>query len=108
MAKVRHGYMKCETRGCVNGDGGAGRVLVKRDEKTGTMSYRCDECDKPQYAIGGTTAARLWEKQIELLPAAAPAPAPAKDVTKEPAAPPKPGAKPARRPTSLLDEAAGG
>jgi len=39
MAKVKFGYMKCETRKCINGDDGPGRVVVMANEH-GTLSYR--------------------------------------------------------------------
>jgi len=102
MAKVKFGYMKCETRKCINGDDGPGRVVVMANEH-GTLSYRCDECGAAPYAHKGTGKFDAWVRDSEK--AARPAPAPAPEKKPEPAPKPAPEktppAKPARATTLL-------
>ena len=103
MAKAKYAYMKCETRGCRNGEGGQGRVVLFLNEHK-TLSYRCDECGATPYTREGTDQYKAWMRDCERIaadpPAAKPAPEP-----KPPAAPkPAPSAAPAKpaRATTLL------
>jgi hypothetical protein len=98
MAKSKIGYMKCETRKCLNGDGGGGRVVVFINEHK-TLSYRCDECGSSPYVKEGSGQYAAWIRDMEKAPGA---PAPA-------AAPPAPPAPPAKKktPGSLLEAAEG-
>jgi len=112
MAKIKFGHMPCmgvkEDGATVCGE----RVVVWENEK-GTLSCNCQECGQSDYAKKGDFKYPRWARRIARAPAAEPAadpqPAPAPKAKEgPPAAPPKVEAKPARRPTSLLDEAAGG
>jgi hypothetical protein len=94
MAKSKYGYMKCETRGCLNGDGGAGRVVVNKNEH-GTLSYRCDECGSAPYVKPGSGQYSAWERDIQKAPGT---PAPA--ITPPPA--PKKESAPAPKPAGSL------
>jgi len=96
MPKSKFGYMKCETRKCVNGDGGPGRVVVMLNEH-GTLSYRCDECGASPYAHKGTGKYAAWERDSERSAAPPPEPKPAPEKKEPPAAPVKPA-----RVTTLL------
>jgi hypothetical protein len=102
MQKSKFGYMKCLTHGCLNGDGGPGRVVVLENER-GTLGYRCDECGTQPYAHKGTGAHTAWLRDIERAPAAAAPskPEPAPKPAAKPAPKPEPAPKPARATTLL-------
>jgi hypothetical protein len=82
VPKAKVGYMKCETRQCLNSSG-AGRVVVYENEK-GTLTYRCDECGAHPYVHKGTGQHAAWMRDVEKAPGSPP-PAPAP--TPAPAAP---------------------
>jgi hypothetical protein len=77
MSKSKIGYMKCETRKCLNGDGGEGRVVIWENER-GTLNYRCDECGASPYVRKGSGQYLAWQRDLKAAGSAAPAPQPAK------------------------------
>lgn len=59
-------------------------LLVRENEKTGTQSARCDECDDTHYARKGTGKYQGWQKKItRTAPAAPPPPPPGKGEKKD-------------------------
>lgn len=56
MAKTNLGEMTCET--CC-------RVVVVKENESGTLSYRCDYCDAAPYARQGSMQSGLWRKKIK-------------------------------------------
>lgn len=46
-------------------------LLVRENEKTGTLSARCDECDDSHYAKKGTGKFAAWLKKLTRTPAEA-------------------------------------
>ena len=81
-SKKKIGRMWCEGQRCPSHEMNK-RVVVYENDK-GTLSYRCDECDRTPYAKFGTGQHNEWIAEMTLLEKKAP--------DKPPSAPPQPAA----------------
>jgi DNA-directed RNA polymerase subunit RPC12/RpoP len=88
VQKTKLGKIKCRECG--------EKVYVFQHDGTGTLSYKCQECDSSWHAAKGTTGARNALTELGQAPAPAPAPEPAPAPAPTPAPAPEPEDVPAK------------